>query len=208
VGLTTVLIGRATTADVIQPWGNGNLHVLPSGQVPPNPSELLGSTSMSTLLDALAAEYDVVLIDTPPLLPVTDAAILSRLAGGALVVVGADTIDRQQLAESMSSLDNVGARVLGVVLNRSSRSHSDAYAYYDYTPQGDDTGARTSAPSTKRSARAGGRTGAAKKTKRESVPADVPGRMAEADTESSFGSVLSAADGPRPAAAQSASSQG
>ena len=193
VGLTTVLIGRATTADVVQPWGNGNLHVLPSGQVPPNPSELLGSTSMSTLLDALAAEYDVVLIDTPPLLPVTDAAILSRLAGGALVVVGADTLDRHQLTESMASLHNVGARVLGLVLNRSSRSQSDAYAYYDYTP------------TTHGTAGVSKRTGLRQKlSSRPARQADraggppAPRRMDDADHGSSVGSVLSAADGGRP----------
>lgn len=192
VGLTTVLIGRATTEDVVQPWGNGNLHVLPSGQVPPNPSELLGSTSMSTLLDTLAAEYDVVLIDTPPLLPVTDAAILSRLAGGALVVVGADTLDKNQLSESMASLDNVGARVLGLVLNRSSRTPSDAYAYYDYAPAGHDDGVTKSTRTAK-----GGRPGRAR-SRQAATAGDVPGRMPDADHESSFGSVLSAADGGRP----------
>ncbi|WP_298461427.1 polysaccharide biosynthesis tyrosine autokinase [uncultured Cellulomonas sp.] len=133
VGLTTVLIGRATVEDVVQPWGNGNLHVLASGQIPPNPSELLGSRSMANLLDQLASEYDVVLIDTPPLLPVTDAAILAKLTGGALVVVGSEKLHRQQLAEAMGSLETVGARVLGVVLNRLARTQGDTYAYYDYS---------------------------------------------------------------------------
>ncbi len=132
-GLTTVLIGRATVEDVVQPWGNGNLHVLASGQLPPNPSELLGSRSMANLLDQLAREYDVVLIDTPPLLPVTDAAILSKLAGGALVVVGAEKLHRQQLAEAMGTLETVGARVLGIVVNRLARTQGDTYAYYDYS---------------------------------------------------------------------------
>ncbi|NMM23831.1 MAG: polysaccharide biosynthesis tyrosine autokinase [Phycicoccus sp.] len=133
VGLTTVLIGRATVQDVVQPWGNGYLHILPSGQVPPNPSELLGSRSMANLLDQLAQLYDIVLLDTPPMLPVTDAAILAKMTGGALVVVGADWLNRQQLAEAMGSLETVGARVLGVVLNRLARTPSDSYMYYDYT---------------------------------------------------------------------------
>ena len=132
VGLTTVLIGQATVQDVIQPWGNGNLHVLPSGQIPPNPSELLGSRSMADLLEQLTGLYDIVLIDTPPLLPVTDAAILARLTGGALVVVGANSLSRQQLAASLGSLETVGARVLGVVLNRLAYKQADAYSYYDY----------------------------------------------------------------------------
>ncbi|GAA2726605.1 polysaccharide biosynthesis tyrosine autokinase [Cellulomonas aerilata] len=133
VGLTTVLIGHASVQDVVQPWGNGNLHVLPSGQIPPNPSELLGSRSMANLLDELARAYDVVLIDTPPLLPVTDAAILAKLTGGALVVVGSEKLQRQQLAEAMGALETVNARVLGVVLNRLARTQGDTYAYYDYS---------------------------------------------------------------------------
>jgi capsular exopolysaccharide synthesis family protein len=133
-GLTTVLIGRATLDDVIQPWGNGQLHVLPSGQVPPNPSELLGSTSMAQLLQTLTDRYDMVVVDTPPLLPVTDAAILAKLTGGALVVVGADKLHRNQLGESVGALETVGARILGIVLNRQPRKQSDSYAYYDYAP--------------------------------------------------------------------------
>ncbi|WP_222928305.1 polysaccharide biosynthesis tyrosine autokinase [Cellulomonas telluris] len=132
-GLTTVLIGRASLEDVVQPWGEGTLHVIPSGQVPPNPSELLGSPAMARLLTDLAAAYDVVLIDTPPLLPVTDAAILARLTSGALVVVGADRLHRQQLQESLGALGTVGARILGIVLNRLERRQGDAYSYYDYT---------------------------------------------------------------------------
>ena len=139
VGLTTVLIGRATLDDVVQPWGNGKLHVLPSGQIPPNPSELLGSKAMAQVLTQLAAKYDVVLIDTPPLLPVTDAAILARLTSGALVVVSADKLHRNQLRESLGSLETVGARILGIVLNRVARKPSDAYTYYDYTPDGSES---------------------------------------------------------------------
>ena len=134
VGLTTVLIGRARLEDVVQPWGDRQLDVLTSGQIPPNPSELLGSRAMATLLEQLAARYDVVLIDTPPLLPVTDAAILARLTGGALVVVSAKTVNRQQLADSLGSLETVGARVLGIVLNRVPVKEAGSYTYYDYRP--------------------------------------------------------------------------
>ncbi len=88
VGLTTVLIGRAEVEDVVQPLGTTSLDLLPAGQIPPNPSELLGSTAMADLLERLSASYDMVLLDSPPLLPVTDAVVLSNLAGGALVVVG------------------------------------------------------------------------------------------------------------------------
>lgn len=134
VGLTTVLIGRATLQDVVQPWGTGTLNVLPSGQIPPNPSELLGSSAMTELLDVLAQHYDFIIIDTPPLLPVTDAAILARVVGGAVIVVGAEKVHRQELAESLNALGTIGTRALGVVLNRASRKHTDAYSY-DYLPE-------------------------------------------------------------------------
>ena len=117
-GLTTVLIGRADWADVIQPWRSNGLDVLASGQIPPNPSELLGSHAMIALLDQLSEIYDVILLDTPPLLPVTDATILTKLAGGALVVVGADRIHRRQLHDSLETLATADAQVYGLTLNK------------------------------------------------------------------------------------------
>lgn len=132
VGLTTVLIGQADLADVVQPWGAGNLHVLPSGQVPPNPSELLGSAAMDKLLRTLENSYDVVIIDAPPLLPVTDAAVLSKLADGAVIVVGSQKINRDQLARAVANLEAVDARLLGVVLNLLPTKGPDAYSYYSY----------------------------------------------------------------------------
>jgi succinoglycan biosynthesis transport protein ExoP len=92
VGLTTVLIGQAALEDVIQVWGSGGLHVLPSGQVPPTPASCSGPGHMADLLEALTSRYDIVLIDTPLRLPVADAAILAKLAGGALLVIGADRL--------------------------------------------------------------------------------------------------------------------
>lgn len=89
---------------------------------------------MARLLEKLTSQYDVVILDTAPLLPVTDAAILSKLTGGALLVVGANKLHRNQLAESVGALETVGARILGIVVNRQKRKQSDQYAYYDYTP--------------------------------------------------------------------------
>lgn len=132
VGLTTVLIGHAELADVVQAWGNGNLHVLPAGQVPPNPSELLGSAAMEELLRKLEATYDTVVIDAPPLLPVTDAAVLTKLADGAVLVVGSQMINRDQLARSVANLQAVDGRLLGVVLNLLPTKGPDSYSYYTY----------------------------------------------------------------------------
>ncbi|MEE6295625.1 polysaccharide biosynthesis tyrosine autokinase [Georgenia wangjunii] len=132
VGLTTVLIGKASLDDVLQPWGSSTLDVLTSGQVPPNPSELLGSRAMNALLRDLTDRYDVVILDSPPLLPVTDAAVLSSGVGGMLVVVGADRIHKGQLRDSLESLATVNAHLLGLVINKVSRQDGDRYGYsYD-----------------------------------------------------------------------------
>ncbi len=131
-GLTTVIIGRASLADVVQPLGHGNLHVLLSGQLPPNPSELLGSKPMQRLLDEATDRYDVVIVDSPPLLPVTDATVLSRICGGALVVVGSGTVRKPELASAIDSLEAVDANVLGLVLNGLKASDVGHYAYHHY----------------------------------------------------------------------------
>lgn len=135
VGLTTVLIGQADVQDVVQPWGDGTLDVLPAGQIPPNPSELLGSPLMAELLEKLTCDYDLVILDAAPLLPVTDAAILAKVTAGALLVAGVQKLHRQQLADSVAALQTVDARVLGIVVNGQERKARDAYAYYDYSPQ-------------------------------------------------------------------------
>jgi capsular exopolysaccharide synthesis family protein len=129
VGLTTVLIGRADVKDVVQPFGTSSLDLLPAGQVPPNPSELLGSAAMASLLERLSASYDMVLLDSAPLLPVADAVVLSKLAGGALLVVGADRTHRPQLRQSLDSLETAGVHLFGFVMNKIARREAAAYAY-------------------------------------------------------------------------------
>ena len=129
VGLTTVLIGQAALEDVVQQWQDSTLDVLPSGRIPPNPSELLGSTAMERLLAQLTANYDIVLLDTPPLLPVTDAAVLSNLVGGSLLVIGADRVQRPQLQQAIDALDVAGAHLHGVVVNKIARQNAGSYVY-------------------------------------------------------------------------------
>jgi capsular exopolysaccharide synthesis family protein len=133
VGLTTVLIGDARLEDVVQPYGNSRMDVLTAGPVPPNPAELLGFDAMRQLVDQAMARYDSVIIDTPPLLPVTDAAVLSDLASGTLLIAGARVVRRPELAAAIASLEQVDARILGVVLNMAQPSDSDRYGYrYSY----------------------------------------------------------------------------
>jgi capsular exopolysaccharide synthesis family protein len=141
VGLTDVLVGRAELSDVLQQWGSERLSVLASGAIPPNPSELLGSHHMTTLLAYLETRFDVVLIDAPPLLPVADGAILAAKADGALLVVRHGATTRAHTEAAMRVLQTVDARLLGTVLNMvpakgpDSYSYGYAYAYAD-TPSG------------------------------------------------------------------------
>nr|WP_198417623.1 polysaccharide biosynthesis tyrosine autokinase [Cryobacterium fucosi] len=133
VGLTDVLIGRADLADVLQKWGKNKLFVLPSGRVPPNPSELLGSAAMARLLGTLTAEFDVVLIDAPPLLLVTDAAVLSKLCGGAIMVVASGRTKRNELASAVKALERAGSRLVGMVITMLPTKGPDSYGYGQYS---------------------------------------------------------------------------
>jgi tyrosine-protein kinase len=132
VGLTNVLAGQASVRDVVQPWGNNSLWVLPSGYIPPNPSELLGSDNMADLLSALSSGFDMIIIDTPPLLPVTDAAVMAAVADGCLLVSRHGKTTTTQVATAISALDAVGAKLHGCVLNRSPARRATAYSYYSY----------------------------------------------------------------------------
>lgn len=132
VGLTDVLIGRAELKDVVQQWGRRELFVLPAGHIPPNPSELLGSDRMSHLISEFNRAFDVVIYDTPPLLPVTDAAILAKTVGGTLLVVAAGRTHKNQLKGALSALENVGAPVSGLVLTMLPTKGPDAYGYGRY----------------------------------------------------------------------------
>lgn len=136
VGLTDVLAGRATIEDVSQPIGpKRNLFVVAAGKLPPNPSELLGSKRMRDLVKT-ATEDAFVIIDAPPLIPVTDSAVLSHNTDGALVVaaVGRTTIDA--LLKAQSNLERAGGRALGVVLNRVPMKGAGS-VYYGYQYKGD-----------------------------------------------------------------------
>ena len=117
-GLTDVLLDNTPVSDVIQTLPGTELNLLAAGQVPPNPSELLGSRQMIGLLEELRASYETIIIDAPPLLPVTDAAVLAEHADGALLVVREGKTRKDQLARAKAALDAVEARVLGVVMNR------------------------------------------------------------------------------------------
>lgn len=131
-GLTTALLGHGDINELLQPWGENSLYVLTSGQIPPNPSELLGSMEMKNLLQSLELAFDTVIIDAPPLLPVTDGAVLSQYVSGVVLVVGSQKVRQQDLAKSISALEMVGASILGCVLNRLPSKGADSYSYSYY----------------------------------------------------------------------------
>ena len=133
VGLTDLLTGRATLDDVSQyPTMSPRLAVVGAGSIPPNPSELLGSNSMRQLLQSLKGEH-MVIIDAPPLLPVTDAAVLTANADGALIVITAGKTLDTQLDAAMSHLEQVNGHILGVIFNKVQTSGlGSGYGYYGY----------------------------------------------------------------------------
>jgi capsular exopolysaccharide synthesis family protein len=137
-GLTDVLVGRATVDEVLQPWGTtGNLWIMAAGPLPPNPSELLGSQAMADLIRHLEKRATLI-IDAPPLLPVTDGAVLTRLSGGAIMIVRTGKTRREQLRTAEQNIESVGGKILGLVLNmappRGPDSHRYGYGYqYDYS---------------------------------------------------------------------------
>lgn len=132
VGLSTVLVGQADLEDVVQSWGETGLQVLASGALPPNPSELLGTPRMAAVLGSLRDRYDVVVIDTPPLLPVTDAAVVARQVDGAVLAVRHGKTSRTQVDASARALQAVEARVLGTVLTMVPIRRNDEYASYGF----------------------------------------------------------------------------
>lgn len=131
-GLTDVLVGRAKASDVIVRWGDTNLYVLPAGRIPPNPSELMGSAAMVALIKSLESSFDIALFDAPPLLPVTDGAILATNTGGALLMVAAGRVHKNQVKGAVAALSNVGAKVAGVIMTMLPTKGPDSYGYGRY----------------------------------------------------------------------------
>ncbi|MGL4990057.1 MAG: CpsD/CapB family tyrosine-protein kinase [Sarcina sp.] len=128
-GLTEVILGRKDVDEVVTEY-KPMLHILTAGKVPPNPSEMLGSETMKILIEDLKERYDYVIIDTPPVLAVTDSQILSTIADGVLFVVRAGHTKKEQVIHAKNELDKVKAPLIGTVLNDLDIKNSDYYYYY------------------------------------------------------------------------------
>jgi capsular exopolysaccharide synthesis family protein len=131
-GLTNLLSGQCAITDVCHTTQIDNLFVLPSGPIPPNPAEMLLSKKMTALLEQLKPSFDIIIVDTPPAIAVTDAQIVSTRCDGCIIVIEAGKVKKEMALRAKASLEQVNARLLGVVLNNVDRKHSDAYSYYYY----------------------------------------------------------------------------
>ncbi|UXA14941.1 polysaccharide biosynthesis tyrosine autokinase [Mycobacterium sp. SMC-8] len=132
VGFSTVLSGAATLGEALQKTRYSGLTVLAAGAVPPNPSELLGSQAARKLLAELREKFDYVIVDSTPLLAVTDAAVLAAGADGVLLMARYGQTKREQLTHAVSSLENVGAPLLGAVFTMVPARGGGAYSSYGY----------------------------------------------------------------------------
>jgi receptor protein-tyrosine kinase len=128
VGAITVLLGRATLEQATQEHVSG-VSFLGTGPIPPNPSEVLDTQAMRDLLSVVRSDYDIVIIDAPPILPVADAAILLTEVDGALLLTRYGSTTRDQLRQAVTRIEAVGGRLFGTVLNRTPRKAMGGYGY-------------------------------------------------------------------------------
>ena len=131
-GLTDFLAGQEKLDSAIKPTSISNLSVLNCGSTPPNPTELVGSKRMDETLAALKDRYDFILIDSPPVMPVSDAVVLSTMVDGVVLVVRANETKRQIVKAAVAQLGNGQGKILGVVLNRVDVRNAEYKDYYKY----------------------------------------------------------------------------
>ncbi|HWR45847.1 CpsD/CapB family tyrosine-protein kinase [Sporomusa sp.] len=131
-GVTNILVEERPVADLIQDTDIDNLQVLTSGPIPPNPSELLGSARMREIIDSLKELADIVIIDAPPTVAVTDACVLASSVDGILLVLGAGEVRPEMAQKAKELLTKANGHILGVILNRVEIEEEHAYYYYYY----------------------------------------------------------------------------
>ncbi|AEB75386.1 CpsD/CapB family tyrosine-protein kinase [Clostridium botulinum] len=130
-GLSNYLVGEALFEEVIVKY-NENLSLLPAGTIPPNPAEMVASKKMKSFLDSLKGKFDCVLIDTPPVIAVTDAQILSTVVDGVLLVAASGQAEKEAATRAKELLLKVNANILGVVLTKVPLNEGKGYGYSYY----------------------------------------------------------------------------
>ncbi|KGK89553.1 CpsD/CapB family tyrosine-protein kinase [Clostridium sp. HMP27] len=137
-GISDILAKEIKFDDAVQSTEQENLDIITSGTKPPNPAELLASATMKEFLESLKEKYDTIIIDTPPIVAVTDAQLLSRHADGCILVIASQQADRDAAIKAKELLEKVDANMLGVVLNKVDTTHKGYYgAYYSYYAEED-----------------------------------------------------------------------
>lgn len=131
-GLTNIIAENLPLDNVINKTKIANLDVITSGPLPPNPAEMLGSTRMKNFIQEIDSMYDIVLFDSPPVNSVADASILSTAVDGVVLVIAANSTEREAVLVAKQQLEKVKARILGVVLNRVEQKSGGYYYYYYY----------------------------------------------------------------------------
>lgn len=131
-GLSNVVSGQSAPAEVIVETDIHNLFLMPSGPVPPNPSEMLASKRMTAMIEELKGVFDMIIIDTPPALAVTDAQVVATKVDGVLLVIDYGKVKREAAIKVKANLEHVNARLLGVVLNNVDKNSGEGYYYYYY----------------------------------------------------------------------------
>jgi len=129
-GLSNYLVRNRSLKELAKESRVENLDLLPSGPIPPNPSELLGSTMMERLIEEAKEYYDMIIFDTPPVLAVTDSQVLSKFVDGALLVVRSKQTEQEAAGKAKEQLEQSRANILGVVLNDLEAKDSNYYYYY------------------------------------------------------------------------------
>lgn len=130
VGLTNILLGESSFEDVTLATDVDNLTILPSGPLPPNPAELVANDKMKNLIKYIESKYDIIIFDSPPLIAVTDAALLATEVDAVLMIVEADALPRDLLRQGLERLSNVKANIVGSVLNNVNLQRGSYYYYY------------------------------------------------------------------------------
>ena len=131
-GLSLALVQDQDYRDYVRETAVPGLLVITGGPIPPNPAELVGSKRMKRLIEEVSQQYDVVLIDTPPIVAVTDAAILAQEVDGVILVLASGEVNKDFAQRAKEQLDKVDAKILGAVLNKADMKTSEYYYYYYY----------------------------------------------------------------------------
>ena len=129
-GLTSLLTNQMSLMEAVQSYDEKNLFILPSGPIPPNPSELLSSRAMQNFIEQALEEFDIILFDTPPVLAVTDAQILANICQGSVLVVSSGSTEKDALLKTKELLGGSNGKILGVVLNNKKQDKHSTYYYY------------------------------------------------------------------------------